>query len=94
MLIVNPSGFFPRCTQSGSSIEGASFFWKKRMSVTTSVPALARKAFLGNRMAPNNTARSARYRRASEPLASMVYREVTKAITPPGRSLSRVLAKK
>ena len=59
-------------TQSGSSTAGSSRFWKKMMSATTSVPALALKALLGSLMAPSRSARSARYFRTVESLLSMV----------------------
>ena len=44
---------------------GRSSFCKKRISETTSVPALALKALLGSRTAPSRSARWARYLRAS-----------------------------
>ena len=51
---------------------GRSRFCKKIMSLTTSVPALARKALLGRRMAPSKSARSAMCLRAVLSLLSMV----------------------
>ena len=59
-----------------------------------SVPALALKAVLGRRIAPNKPARSARYFRAALSLESIVYRLVMTAMMPPGLSWSRVLARK
>jgi len=73
---------------------GRSRFCKKRISETTSVLAFALKALLGKRMAPSKSARSAMYLRALLSLLSIVKRLVTKAITPPGRIWSIVLAKK
>ena len=64
------------------------------MSVVTWVPALARKALLGRRMAPMSSARSAIYFRTLGFCLSRVPLEVMKATIPPGRTLSKVLAKK
>ena len=64
------------------------------MSDTTSVPALARNAIVGQPDGPpaGQHAR-ARYLRAVESLESIVYRLVTKATTPPGLTWSRALGK-
>ena len=58
---------YPRAdiTVAGFETTDRRDFYDLRMSVTTSVPALARKALLGKRMAPRRSARSARYFRAS-----------------------------
>ena len=64
------------------------------MSVVTSVPAFCLKAVLGNRMAPRNSVFGARYSRSVELTLSIVPREVMNVTRPPGRTLSRALAKK
>ena len=63
-------------------------------SVTTSVPAAARKVPAGSRMAPSRSARSAISRRAASLRASRVKRLVTTATNPPGRVRSRPLMMK
>ena len=69
-------------------------FCKKRMSLVTSVPAFCLKALSGRRMAPIRSARWARYFRTAEFSLSIVPLLVIKAITPPGRTLSKVFPKK
>lgn len=66
---------------------------RNRMSVTTPVPALARKALFGRRIAPRSSARSAMYLRTAGFFLSIVPDEVMNATTPPGRTLSKVFAK-
>ena len=51
---------------------GRSRFCKKMMSLTTSVPALARNALFGSRIAPSKSVRSAICFRAAESLLSSV----------------------
>ena len=64
------------------------------ISEVTSVPAFALNALLGNLIAPKSSARSARYLRTFEFSLSKVPLDVTKAITPPGLTLSIDFAKK
>ena len=93
-FIFSPLASVFRCTQSGSSLERASRFCKKRMSLVTSVPAASLKVLLGRRMAPSRSARWARYFRTVGVSLSIVPLLVTKAMTPPGLTLSSVRAKK
>lgn len=53
-------------------LNGTVTLWRKRMSETTSVPALARNALLGRRMAPSSSARCAMYLRTSGDCLSIV----------------------
>ncbi len=62
---------------------------KKRMSLVTSVPALARNVLSGKRMAPKSSALCAIYFRTSGLVLSMVPLEVIKATTPPLPMLSQ-----
>ena len=67
-------------TEDISSIEGfglimfvkLSRFWKNKISALTSVPAFALKAVFGSRIAPNKSARSAKYFRTSGDALSIV----------------------
>jgi len=69
-------------------------FWRNKISVVTSDPALALTAVLGKRSAASSTAPSARWQRTVESCLSIVYRLVISAIRPPGRTTSRDLARK
>ena len=68
------------------------------MSIAISVPALARKVVFGRRTAPSRSQRLAIYSLACASFLSIVPPlmplEVMKAIMPPARTLSMVLAKK
>ena len=81
-----PFGSTAVSTHSGISSVTESLFWKKRMSDVTSVPAFALNALFGRRIAPSNSALSARYRLTSGEVLSIVPFEVIKAATPPGLS--------
>lgn len=83
-----------RNRESGSTSMGRSRFCKNRISATTPVPALARNALFGRRMAPRRSARCAMYLRTDGFFLSIVPEDVIKATIPPGRTLSSVLAKK
>ena len=78
----------------GSCSGGCSRFWRKMMSEVTSVLAFLAKALLGKRIAPNRSARCARYSRTARSFLSNVPLEVMKATMPPGCTLSRDFAKK
>ena len=93
-LTMKPSALLPRCTHSGSVSMALSRFCRNRMSATTCVPAFCKKALLGSLTAPSNSALCAMYFRTAEFFLSIVPLEVTKAMIPPGRTLSKVLAKK
>ena len=64
------------------------------MSDVTSVPAFALKVLLGSLIAPNKSARCAIYLLTLGFSLSSVPFEVINATTPPGLTLSSVLAKK
>lgn len=64
--------FFQKLLAVPSLTVGRSRFCKKIMSLTTSVPALARNALFGRRIAPSRSARSAMCLRAVLSLLSMV----------------------
>ena len=83
-----------RCTQEGSTTVSVSLFWRNRISDVTSVPAAFLNVLFGNRTAPRRSARWAIYFRTFGFSLSIVPFEVMKAIMPPGRTLSSVLAKK
>ena len=87
-----PSAVSFRCIQSGSSMEALSLFWKNKISETTPVLAFLWNALFGRRIAPNNSARFARYCRTAGFCLSIVPLEVTTATTPPGRIRSRDFA--
>ena len=89
-----PSSFSDKCTQSGSISITLSRFFRKRISEVTSVPAFSLKAVFGSLMAPKSSALCARYFLTSGLFLSMVPFDVTNATTPPGLTLSKVLAKK
>ena len=93
-FIFSPFSSVFRCTHAGSSVVRVSRFCKNRMSLVTSVPAASLNVLLGRRMAPSRSARCAIYFRTPGFSLSIVPLLVTKAMIPPGRTLSSVRAKK
>ena len=93
-FIRKPS-FSPRLSQltSGSVIK-RSLFCRKIISEVTSVPAFLLKVLLGRRIAPKRSALWAKYFLTLVFSLSRVPFDVIKATTPPGRTLSKALAKK
>ena len=83
----------PRCVHASSRSITLSRFCRNSISVVTSVPALALNVLLGRRIAPNSSALCAMDLRTAGFSLSIVKEEVIKAMTPPGLTLSRVLAK-
>ena len=93
-FILCPLALVFRCTHAGSMSTMRSRFCRKIMSEVTSVPAALLKVSFGKRMAPSRSARCAMYFRTAGFSLSMVPLEVINATIPPGRTLSKVLAKK
>jgi len=83
-----------RYTQSGIISVKFSLFCKKIISDVTFVPAFFVKVLSGNLIAPKRSALCAKYFLTSGLALSIVPFEVINAITPPGLTLSKVLAKK
>jgi len=94
LFILIPSSLTSNDTQSGNISVIDSLFCKKIISEVTSVPALFLKVLFGSLIAPNKSALCAIYFLTSIPSLSIVPLLVTKAITPPGLTLSIVFAKK